>query len=107
VKRAKKEIMAMVMERINGEEKGPAKPKGSNVEQASETLLALVRGEKKRNAASIMISIDLKKKKTDFVPSNPEPKGKSVLMIPGQISKAQELRPVKRKSTREKDTSIR
>ncbi len=58
VKRAKKEIMAMVMEGIKGEGV-PAKPKGSKAEQASETLLALVRGERKKSASS-MISVDLK-----------------------------------------------
>jgi hypothetical protein len=104
VKRAKKKIMAMVMEGIKGDEKEPAKAKGSKVEQASETLLALVRGEKKRKAAS-MISVDLKNGEKNFVPSNPEPKEKSVLMIPRQWSKAQEFRPVNRKATQEKDTS--
>ncbi len=36
VKRAKKEIMAMVMEGIQGEGREPAKPKGTKAEQASE-----------------------------------------------------------------------
>ncbi len=96
--------MAMVIEGIKGDQKGPAKPEGSSVEQAPETLLALVRGEKKRGASS-MISVDLKNTATDFVPSNPKPKGKSVLMIPRQWTKAQEFRPVNRRLTREKDTS--
>ncbi len=46
MKRAKKEIMAMVIEGMKGDQTGPAKPRGSNTEQASEPLLALVRGEK-------------------------------------------------------------
>ncbi len=47
VKRAKQEIMAMVMDEIKG--KGhTAKPKESKAEQASNSLLALVRGERKR-----------------------------------------------------------
>ncbi len=43
VKRAKREIMAMVIEGMKGED-DTAKPKGSKAEQASNTLLALVRG---------------------------------------------------------------
>jgi hypothetical protein len=35
VKRAKKEIMAMVMEGIEGDQKEPAKPRKSNAERAS------------------------------------------------------------------------
>jgi hypothetical protein len=66
--------MAMVMEEINGGEMEAEKPKGSKTEKASETLLALVRGEKKRKAAS-MISVDLKKGETDFAPSNPGRRG--------------------------------
>jgi hypothetical protein len=46
VKRAKKEIMAMVIDGMKNEEKGPAK--ASNVQNASETLLALVRGAKRK-----------------------------------------------------------
>ena len=46
VKKAKKEIMAMVMEEIKGGQFEAEKPKGNRAEKASETLLALVRGEK-------------------------------------------------------------
>ena len=91
VKKAKKEIIAMVMEEIKGREIEAEKPKGNRAEKASETLLALVRGEKKRKAASMInvINVDLKKDPTDFVPSNPEPKSTAVLMIPGQWTSAQ------------------
>ncbi len=63
MKRAKKEIMAMVIKGLKGEEDKPEKPKGSKADRASETLLALVRGEKRKKAAS-MIGIDLKKRQT-------------------------------------------
>ena len=102
VKKAKKEIMAMVMEEIKSGEVEAEKPKGNRAEKASETLLALVRGEKNKRAASMInvINVDLKKDPTDFVPSNPEPKGMAVLMIPGQWTSAQEFRPVNRSSAR-------
>ena len=103
VKKAKKEIIAMVMEEINGREIEAEKPKGNRAVKASETLLALVRGEKKRKAAS-MINVDLKKESTDFVPSNPGPKSTAVLMIPEQWTSAQEFRPVNRSSARGNNT---
>ncbi len=62
MKRAKKEIMAMVIEGMKGEGDA-AKPKVSKAEQASNTLLALVRGERKRGTAS-MLSVDLKRDST-------------------------------------------
>ncbi len=80
VKRAKREIMAMVIEGMKGEGE-KAKPKGSKAEQASNTLLALVRGEKKRGTAS-MLGVDLKKNATEYVPSRKMPDGETVLMIP-------------------------
>ena len=93
VKRAKQEIMAMVMGEIKG--KGDtAKPKESKAEQASNSLLALVRGERKRSAAS-MLGVDLKKDLTDFVPSRNEPAVETVLMIPRPCTKAREFRPVR------------
>ena len=106
VKKAKKEIMAMVMEEIKGGDFEAEKPKGNRAEKASETLLTLVRGEKKRKAASMInvINVDLKKDPTDFVPSNPEPKSAAVLMIPGQWTRAQEFRPVNRSSARGNNT---
>ncbi len=104
MKRAKKEIMAMVIAGMKGDKKEPAKHRGSNAEQASETLLALVRGERKKSASS-MISVDLNNSATDFVPSGPKPKGRSVLMIPRQGMSAEEFRPVNRRSTREKEAS--
>ena len=102
VKKAKKEIMATVMEEIKGGEVEAERPKGNRAEKASETLLALVRGEKNKRTASMInvINVDLKKDPTDFVPSNPEPKGVAVLMIPGQWTNAQEFRPVNRSSAR-------
>ncbi len=99
IKKAKKEILAMVMEEIKGGEIEAEKSKGNRAEKASETLLALVRGEKKRKATN-MINVDLKKDQTDFVPSNPEPRSAAVLMIPGQWKSAQEFRPVNRSSAR-------
>ncbi len=66
MKRAKKEIMAMVMEEIKG--KGDtAKPKESKAEQASNSLLALVRSERKRSAAS-MLGVDLEKRSNGICP---------------------------------------
>ena len=89
----------MVIEEIKGGETEAEKPKGNRAEKASETLLALVRGEKRRKTAS-MINVDLKKDQTDFLPSNPEPRSAAVLMIPGQWKSAQEFRPVNRSSAR-------
>jgi hypothetical protein len=103
IKRAKKEIMAMVIEGMKGEGE-TAKPKGTKAEQASSTLLALVRSEKKRGSAS-MLSVDLEKDSTDFVPSRKKPTGETVLMIPRPWSKAQEFRPVRRSSLEDKDAS--
>jgi hypothetical protein len=103
VKRPKKEIMAMVIEGMKGEGE-TVKPKGSKAEQASNTLLALVRSEKKTETAS-MLSVDLKKDSTDFVPSRKKPEGETVLMIPSPWSKAQEFRPVRRSSVEDKGAS--
>ena len=85
--------MAMVIEGMKGEG-GISNTQGSKAEQASNTLLALVRGERKRGTAS-MLSVDLKKDSTDFVPSRKKPVGETVLMIPRPWSKAQEFRPVR------------
>jgi hypothetical protein len=95
--------MAMVIEEMKGEGE-IAKPKGSKVEQASNTLLALVRGEKKRGTAS-MLSVDLKIDSTDFVPSRKKTEGGTVLMIPRPWSKAQEFRPVRGSSAEDKGAS--
>jgi hypothetical protein len=103
VKRAKKEIMAMVIEGMKDESE-IAKSKGSKAEQASNTLLALVRGEKKRGTAS-MLSVDLKKDSTEYVPSRKMPEGETILMIPRPWSKAQEFRPVRGRSVEEKGAS--
>jgi hypothetical protein len=98
VKKAKKEIMAMVMEGIKGDEQGTAKPKGTKAGQASETLLALVRGARKGLATS-MLTVEKEKSKTDFVPSRGVPKVAAALMIPGQVTSARDYRPVNRGSS--------
>ena len=95
--------MAMVIEGMKGEGE-TAKPKGSKAELASNALLTLVRGARKRGTAS-MLSVDLKKDSTDFVPSRKKPEDKSVLMIPRPWSKAQEFRPVRRSSAEDKGAS--
>ena len=76
----------------------------SNVAQASETLLALVRGARKKGAAS-MLGVVPSKDTTDFVPSNPKPKGKAVLMMPRPWMTSQEFRPVNASASRRKDPS--
>ena len=98
VKKAKKEIMAMVMEGIKGDEQDTAKPKGTKAGQASETLLALVRGARKGLSTSTL-TVEKEKSKTDFVPSRGEPKVAAALMIPGQVTSARNYRPVNRGSS--------
>ena len=92
--------MAMVIEELKESEEVPAAR--SNVAQASETLLALVRGARKKGAPS-MLGVVPSKDTTDFVPSDPKPKGKAVLMMPRPLKNAQEFRPVNRSSSRRKD----
>ena len=84
--------------------KDTAKPKESKAEQASNSLLALVRGERKRGAAS-MLGVDLKKDSTEFVPSRNEPAVETVLMIPRPWTNAQEFRPVRGNSVDDKSVS--
>jgi hypothetical protein len=103
VKRAKKEIMAMVIEGMK-DVGDTAKPKGSKAEQASNTLLALVRGEKKRDTTS-MLGVDLKNGATEFVPSRTKPAVETVLMIPRPWTKAQEFRPERGNSVDHKGAS--
>ena len=79
MKKAKKEIMAMVIEELKASDEVPVPRSG--VAQAFETLLALVRGARKKGAAS-MLGVVPSKGATDFVPSDPKPKGKAVLMMP-------------------------
>ena len=64
VKKAKKIIMAMVIEEMKASEEVPTPRTG--VAQASDALIALIRGARKRGAAS-MISIAKSDQKTDFV----------------------------------------
>jgi hypothetical protein len=72
--------MAMVMEEMKAsDDKVPAERSG--VAQASKTLLAFVRGARKKGAAS-MLGVVSSGKTTDFVTSDPKPKGKAVLMMP-------------------------
>jgi hypothetical protein len=104
VKKAKKEIMAMVIEEMKASEDVPAKR--SNVAQASETLLALVRGARKKGAAS-MLGVVSSNKSTDFVASDPKPKGKAVLMMPRPWKNTQEFRPVNTSASRRKDPSTK
>ena len=103
VKKAKKEIMAMVIEEIkSSNDEVPVKRSG--VAQASETLLALVRGARKKGAASMLGAVSAKEA-TDFVPSDPKPKGKAVLMMPRPWRTSQEFRPVNTSASRRKDPS--
>ncbi len=92
----------MVIEELKASEEVPA-PR-SNVAQASEKLLALVRGARKKGAAS-MLGVVPSKRATDFVPSDPKPKGKAVLMMPRHCGNAQEFRPVNASSSQRKDPS--
>ena len=73
VKKAKKEIMAMVMEEMKASEEVPAPRTG--VAQASDALIALIRGARKRGAAS-MLGVAKSGQETDFVPSEPNPRGR-------------------------------
>ena len=102
VKKAKKEIMAMVIEEMKASEEVPAPRSG--VAQASETLLALVRGARKKGAASMLGAVT-SSNSTDFVPSDPKPKGKAVLMMPRPWKNPQDYRPVREGSMRRKDPS--
>ena len=102
VKKAKKEIMAMVIEEMKASEEVPAPRTG--VAQASDALIALIRGARKRGAAS-MISIAKSDQETDFVPSDPKSKGKAVLMMPRPFKDAREFRPMNASSSRRKDPS--
>jgi hypothetical protein len=104
VKKAKKEIMAMVIEELKASDAVPAPRSG--VSQASETLLALVRGERKKGAAS-MLGVVPSQNATDFVPSDPKPKGKAVLMMPRPWLSPQEYRPVNTRVPRRKDRSAK
>ncbi len=72
MKRAKKEIMSMVVEALA--EKGGEQ---STVKSASDSLLELCRGLKKSKSVG-MIALDTKS--PDYVPSLPKPSFKSVLM---------------------------
>ena len=82
--------MAMVIEEMKASEEVPT-PR-SNVAQASDALIALVRGTKRKSAAS-MLGVTKADHTKDFVPSDPKPKGKAVLMMPRPWGKAQEFRP--------------
>ncbi len=72
MKRAKKEIMSMVVEALAEKEE-----EKSTVKSASDSLLELCRGLKKSKSVG-MIALDAKS--PDYVPSLPKPSFKSVLM---------------------------
>ena len=94
--------MAMVMSEIKGSEEVPAPRSG--VAQASDALIALVRGARKRGAAS-MLGVAKSDQETDFVPSDPKPKVKAVLMMPRPWNNGQDFRPINASTPRRKDPS--
>ena len=74
------------------------------VAQASDTLIALVRGARKKGAAS-MLGVAKSDQETDFVPSDPKPKVKAVLMMPRPWMNGQDFRPINASAPRRKDPS--
>jgi hypothetical protein len=96
--------MAMVIEEMKALEEVPAPRSG--VAKASDALIALVRGARQKNAAS-MLGVVKSGQTTDFVPSDPKPKGKAVLMMPRHWGNAQEFRPVNASSSQGKDPSTK
>ena len=62
------------MEEMKASEEVPAPRSG--VAKASDSLIALIRGARKKDAAS-MLGVVKSNKTTDFVPSDPKPKGNS------------------------------
>jgi hypothetical protein len=93
VKRAKKEIMSMVVEAL-AEKDDDGK---SAARSASESLLNLCRGAKRTSVG--MIGLNLLN--PDFVPSLPKPTFKSILMLPRRGMSAQRLRPMNRARARD------
>ncbi len=93
--------MAMVMEEMKASEEVPVPRSG--VAKASDSLIALIRGTRK--GAASMLGVTKSDKSTDFVPSDPKPKGKAVLMMPRPWGNTQEFRPVNESSSQEKDPS--
>ncbi len=92
IKRAKKEIMSMVVEAM-AEKEDDGK---SAARSASEALLDLCRGVKKKSVG--MIGLNLLS--PDFAPSLPKPTSKSIMMLPRRGMSAQEFRPVDRARAR-------
>ena len=86
VKKAKKEIMTMVVEALT--DKGGEK---STAKDASESLLELCRGLKKSKSVGI---IALDAERPDYVPSLPKPTLKIVLMNIARGSSAPDFMPV-------------
>ena len=73
----------------------------------SDALIALVRGARTRGATIILgvVKSDLS---TDFVPSDPKPKGKAViLMMLRPWKNTQDYRPVNESALRRKDPSTK
>ncbi len=54
-----------------------------------------------------MLGVVLSDDATDFVPSDPKPKGKAVLMMPRPWMNAQEFRPMNTSASRRKDPSAK
>jgi hypothetical protein len=95
VKRAKKEIMSMVVEALS--EKGEEK---STVKSASDSLLELCRGLKKFKSVG-MIALDILS--PDYVPSLLKPTFKTVLMNFSQAGSVPEHKPDTEPKPRERD----
>ena len=86
MKRAKKEIMSMVVEALS--EKGD---EPSTVKSASDSLLELCRGLKRSKSVGMIV---LDSVSPDYVPSLPKPTLKSVLMNFRLVGDGQEYKPV-------------
>jgi hypothetical protein len=86
VKRAKKEIMSMVVEALS--EKGE---ETSTVKSASDSLLELCRGLKRSKSVGMIV---LDSVSPDYVPSLPKPTFKSVLMNFRLVGEGPEYKPV-------------
>jgi hypothetical protein len=85
--------MSMVVEALTEkDEEGKSAAKS-----ASETLLGLCRGAKKKSVGMIGLNLI----NPDSVPSLPKPTFKSVMMLPGRGMSAQEFRPVNRTKARD------
>ncbi len=92
-KKAKKQIISMLIEELkDAEEEKETKEKAysSKIKNASETLLAICRGVKRKIVGFVGLDV----KKTDFVPSKREPSFKICLMLLRATENAGNFRPV-------------